>query len=255
MKTFIIILFLLFCWSFLIEPNIITVKHITIEDKELKGLKVLFASDFHFKMFEHSRLKKTIKLMNEQNADIILLGGDYVSGHEPSQTMKIEKIANEFSKLKSKYGTFAVIGNHDGWQGKEQITKALSENNVHVLINENIKVGNFYIAGVDDIQTGFADMDKALKNIDEPVILLTHNPDEIVNVPETVNLTLAGHLHGGQICIPFIKSPVPSKFGHRFVNGLNLYKGRKIFTTKGLGTSILPFRFNCLPEIVIIDFI
>ena len=94
---------------------------------------------------------------------------------------------------------------------------------------------------------------KALKNIKEPVILLSHTPDIITDVPHSVNLTLAGHLHGGQIRLPQA-IVVPSKFGKKFANGYYEYKGKKIYTTYGLGTSILPMRFNCPPEIVVIEF-
>lgn len=103
------------------------------------------------------------------------------------------------TNLNSKYGTFAVVGNHDGWQGKEEVISELEKNNIKVLFNNNICLEKFCIAGVDDPQTGTADVEKALAGIQKPVILLTHTPDVMPKVPETVNLTLAGHLHGGQI--------------------------------------------------------
>ena len=87
----------------------------------------------------------------------------------------------------------------------------------------------------------------------KPVILLSHTPDIIPDVPYSVNLTLAGHLHGGQVRLPDAKI-VPSKFGTKYANGFLDEKGKKIYTTYGLGTSILPVRFNCLPEITVITF-
>lgn len=73
------------------------------------------------------------------------------------------------------------------------------------------------------------------------------------DVPNSVNLTLAGHLHGGQVRL-FDAITVPSKFGTKYANGFLDDNGKKIYTTFGLGTSILPVRFNCPPEITVITF-
>lgn len=99
MKIIILFLLLLLCiftWSIIIEPNILTVKHIKIKDEQLKGLKIVFASDFHIKPYENYRLKRIIRAINKQNADIVLLGGDYVSGHKKGSSMTIDKIAKGF---------------------------------------------------------------------------------------------------------------------------------------------------------------
>ena len=229
------------------------VKHLTLKDENLKGVKIVFASDFHIKPYETSRLKRIIDKINAQDADVVLLGGDYVSGHKKGQSLPIEKIARELSNLKSKYGTFAVVGNHDGWQGKEEIISELKKNNINVLFNSNECLENFCVAGVDDLQTGTPDIEKALMGVDKPVILLTHTPDIMPKVPEFVNLTLAGHLHGGQVRLNGAIT-VPSAYGKKYANGFLLDHNRKIYTTKGLGTSILPIRFNCFPEIVVIKF-
>ena len=68
-------------------------------------------------------------------------------------------------------------------------------------------------------------------------------------------MTLAGHTHGGQVRFPFIGSLiVPSDYGNEFSYGLIEKNGKKMIVTKGIGTSILPIRFCCLPEIVVINF-
>lgn len=254
MKIIICIIISFFIWSLFIEPYILTVKQIYIKDSELKGLKVVFASDLHIKPYEMFRLKKTVKKINKQNADIVLLAGDYVSGHKQKSSMPIEKIAKELKQIKSKFGTIGILGNHDCWAGKYEIKKALEENNIKILINENICFDKFCIAGVDDMQTGEPDTEKALSNINKPVILLSHSPDIMPEVPEKVNLTLAGHLHGGQLR-PGRAFIVPSKYGNKYANGYLEEDNKKIYTSKGLGNSIVPMRFNCFPEIVVINFI
>ena len=253
MKLIILILFSIIIWSVFVEPYILTVKRITVKDSRLSGLKIVFASDFHIKPYEMFRLKRIVKAINKQNADIILLGGDYVSGHRKGFSMTIDKIAYEFSKLKSKSGTYAVIGNHDGWQGKEEIITELRKNNITVLFNENKCFDKFCITGVDDLQTGTPDINKALPANNKPVILVTHSPDIMPDVPYSVTLTLAGHLHGGQIRA-WKAITAPSKFKTKYADGFLDDNGKKIYTTRGLGTSILTVRFNCPPEIAVITF-
>ena len=253
MKIIVLFIFLLAIWTVIIEPNILTVEKVFIKDENLSGLKIVFASDFHIKPYEKYRLKRIIKAINTQDPDIVLLGGDYVNGHKKTSSMPIKNISKELSKIKSKYGTYAVVGNHDGWQGKFEIIKALEDAGIQVLFNSNVCFNDFCVAGVDDLQTGHPNIDMALQGVQKPVILLTHNPDIIEEIPYSVNLTLAGHLHGGQVRF---NSPivVPSKYGKKFANGYTEYKGKKIFTSKGLGSSILPIRFNCPPGIVVIRF-
>ena len=84
---------------------------------------------------------------------------------------------------------------------------------------------------------------------------MTHNPDIFELVPSNVDVTISGHTHGGQLVLPFVGAlVVPSAYGNRYASGLVVENNRTIFITKGIGTSILPVRFNCLPEIVVITF-
>ena len=98
MKYFLLIIFVLIIWAVVVEPNILVVKRITIKNKDLSGLKVVFASDFHIKPYERYRLRRIIKTINKQNPDVILLGGDYVNGHNPGFTLLPEDIVVVDSK-------------------------------------------------------------------------------------------------------------------------------------------------------------
>jgi len=254
--TIITIILLSGLWAFFIEPNLIQITNLKIQNEKLKGLKIVFASDFHIKPYEINRLRKTVDKINTQSPDIILLGGDYVNSHRKNMTLPIEKIAKELKNLKSQKGVYAVLGNHDGWQGKYEVIKALEDNNITVLENSNKNIDNYTIAGVEDMQTGNPDIFKAVNGANENIILLTHTPDIFPQVPTSVMLTLAGHTHGGQIVFPMIPPLlVPSQYGKKYAYGLKEGNGHKMFVSKGLGTSILPLRFNCRPEIVVIEFI
>ena len=263
MKSFLIILivlgFLAGIYSFFIEPRMLRVKNYTISDEQLRGLRIVFATDFHLKPYQEKRLEKIIDLINEQNADLVLSAGDYVSGHKLKSTLPVEKIAKGMARIKSKYGFYTALGNHDSWIGEGSITSALEKYSVRVLKNEsaavNINGKNIYIAGVEDLQTGTPNIEKALENVDGPVILLSHTPDLFIMTPDSVNITLAGHTHGGQVRLPFIGGIIiPSKFGNRYSMGYVEENNKKIFVSKGIGTSMLNIRFNCIPEIAVIDF-
>lgn len=258
MKCLFIFLSIMFVWAVLIEPYVLTVNYGQVKDKELAGLRIVFVSDLHYKPYEKFRLLRDVKKIQAQNPDIVLFGGDFVNGHNRFSSLNPSVIAGELGKIRSKYGSFAVLGNHDCWHDAYGIEKLLSKNNITVLKNSNKKIRNqFYIAGVEDLQTQNPDVNKALSGVDGSVILLTHNPDIFEDfVPEYVNLTLAGHVHGGQVKLPKKGAIlVPSKFGTKYSEGFFNDMGRKMFVTKGIGTSVLPIRFLCPPEIAVIEFV
>lgn len=266
-KFLIIIVILLIAWTFFIEPNMLTVTNLNIKASGLKGLKVVLVGDFHVKTNQKKRLAEIVNKIENQHPDLILSTGDFVSGHKPKQSMPIEQIAKELSLLKPKYGFYAVLGNHDWWQGGERIEKVLEKNGIVVLDNENkvinINGEKLYIAGIEDMNTRNIDLVQALKNVQHPAILLTHTPDVFPfitdksssEIMDKLDLTLAGHTHGGQVNIPFIGPLIiSSSYGKRYAQGLIKENDKTMFVTKGIGTSILPIRFNCVPEIVVIDF-
>ena len=253
MKYFLIFFTILFVWGFAIEPHLLTVKKYTIKNDTLKGIKLVFASDFHISRFNPGRLKRVVRLINEQNAALVLLGGDFINGHDGKFTLEIEEQSRELGKLRAE--TVTVLGNHDGWYDKDRVTKALRNCGIHVLSNSSIKSKGIWIAGVEDIQTGQPDIEKALKDTSSPRILLTHSPDIYYDVKDSVDLILAGHTHGGQVYIPFIGAiTVPSIYGPKFAERVIKETKNTMIITKGIGTSIFPVRFCSVPEIVVIEF-
>ena len=261
-KTLILkgILLTLGIYALFIEPNKLQVTNYTVLDNDLSGIKIVFASDFHIKPHQQRRLEKVVEIINEQNPDLVLSTGDFVSGHLKQTTMQPEDIAKGLGKIKSKYGFYTTLGNHDQWYGVKKITKALEENNIKVLHNANKKLiingKSVYIAGIQYNPENIFQISKAIDNTQKPTILLTHSPDEFRKIPQDyVNLILAGHTHGGQIRIPFIGALfTASSYGDKYAKGFIEEDGKKMITTTGIGTSILPIRFNCIPEIIIIEF-
>jgi predicted MPP superfamily phosphohydrolase len=240
-----------------IEPENIKITNYTIKDNELSGLKVVFASDFHIRPQQEKQLEKVVNLINSQDADIVLSAGDFVNGHTKKSTMPISDIAKELGKVKTKHGFFATLGNHDGWYGSEIIAKELKANGIKVLENENeiVKINGkeIYIAGVEDMMTGDANVYLAIEKAESPIILLTHTPDMFSKISDEVNLTLAGHTHGGQIHIPGLGSLIRTPwYDRKYARGRIVENGSTLLVTTGLGSAYAEARLFTPPEIIYI---
>jgi len=155
-----------------------------------------------------------------------------------------------------------VLGNHDWWLGAEQVSTAITDANITLLEDAATSITQdscqFWLAGISDYWEGPHDIQKALAPIpeDQPIIAFTHNPDIFVEIPKRIELTLAGHTHGGQVYIPFIGRPiVPSDHGERFAIGHVIEQGRHLYVNPGLGTSILPIRFLVPPEVTLLHIV
>ncbi|MBS4760296.1 MAG: metallophosphoesterase [Clostridium sp.] len=263
MKKVILIIFIItamLLWGFYIEPDMLTVKEYKISSPDFSGqnLRIVFASDFHLKKNQEKQARKITDKINSENPDIIILGGDFVKGDCPEKSMLPEHVAKELSNLKAPNGVYAVTGNHDSWYDEKRIISALEEKNISVLNNKNKKLElngkTFYLAGIEDLTTGKPNLDKAFQNTSDPVIFVSHSPDVFPKNPYKPFLTLSGHTHGGQIRLPFFGAlVVPSKYGNKYAQGKFEKGSQNLIVTKGLGTSILPFRFNCPPEIVVVE--
>ena len=116
-KILLLTIFLLFIWAFFIEPHLLVVKHYQVDS--LKGIRIVFASDFHISKFDRGRLRRVVKLINEQNPDIVILGGDFIKGHDGKNTLAIEEQTKIFKAINSPVVT--VLGNHDGWYDREKL--------------------------------------------------------------------------------------------------------------------------------------
>lgn len=255
------ILFLtwIFIYSFFIEPEKLYIKKYEIKDNELSGIKIVFVSDWHIKPHQQKRLEKIVKTINNENPDIVLSVGDYISGHSEFLTMPIDKIAKSLGNIKAGYGVYTSLGNHDQYLGTTKIKTALQKYGIKVLNNENRKIttkkNEFYIAGIQYKVEDISIIKKSLEGTKSPVIMLTHSPDEFYKIPDGVNLILAGHTHGGQVVLPFVGAIYTgSKYKSKFLYGLVEEDNKKMIITRGLGVSILPFRLNVPPEIVVIEF-
>lgn len=223
--------------------------------KKLDGFKIIHLSDIHhspFTSFEH--IARTVKIANRLRPDMFVLTGDYVS-HETSY---IKPVADLMGELKSEFGTYACLGNHDHWTDPDLVVKSFRQAGVKMLVNEGIRFeangASFWVAGVDDHMVGKTDLPAALKGSfpDEMKLLLAHNP--IIfrrSVRAGIDLTLSGHTHGGQVRVRDAQKRLIRR--RKLSNGLHHRKDSQIYITRGIGTVVLPVRYQCPPEITLLE--
>lgn len=251
--------FLVALWAFGIEPGMLVVRHPRLE---LPGwpseMRIAVLSDLHIGS-PHvglDKLQRIVEKTNAENPALVVLLGDFViggpGGRHDANFVEPEKTAEELKKLRAPLGVFAVLGNHDWWYDGERVGRALTSAGIPVLENRAVHVGPIWLGGIADLWTREPDVAATLRQVtsDDPVVLITHNPDIFPDVPPRVSLTLAAHTHGGQVNLPVIGRVVTtSKLG--YVAGEYAERGRHLFVTTGIGTSIMPVRFGVPPEVVI----
>ncbi len=242
-------------------------------------LRIAALSDIHASEphMSAARIREIVARTNDLGADIIVLLGDYVYAKSIQwRKLRNEEWAVELAALKAPLGVHAVLGNHDWWEyadnpraGADEVRHALESAGINVLENDALRLVKdekpFWLMGLTDQLAyhisrtphigGADDLPGTLKKLtdDAPAILLAHEPDIFVRVPDRVTLTLAGHTHGGQIRL-FGWSPIiPSDYGNRFAYGHIQEGQRHMVVSAGLGTSKLPIRIGIPPEIVLIE--
>jgi len=224
----------------------------------LEGMKILHLSDLHSWWFG-KREKKVLKFAESLNPDFIFITGDFVDFQTFLFDKDLNTLKNFWKELSRKFPqrVFGVLGNHDDLF----VLKALEESKIEILLNTSkeipFKGGHFYLIGVDDPWSGKDNLPGAMSQVgkeDSFKVLLSHSPDIIQEAAkEKINLVLSGHLHGGQITFPFFGPLwVPSRYGSKYLKGLFKKNSTYLYVSSGVGTSILPFRINSLPEISLI---
>jgi predicted MPP superfamily phosphohydrolase len=245
-------------------------------DKDLDGLKIVQLSDMHLSGFYHHRnlLQKVMDEVNTYEPDLILNTGDFVS----YGWREFDKNDTILSKAKSRYGNFAVMGNHDFGTYHPFFTEADRDNNVLIMnqmirssgykvLNDEftiVNVGDAKIALIGVITMGrhpdifHGDLGKAITGLNsvDLKILLSHDPNQWakdVTGKTDIDITLSGHTHGMQMGILTKKFKwSPSKYFYPHWSGLYTDENQFQYVNRGLGVLAIPFRIWMPPEITII---
>lgn len=252
------------------------------------GLKIAFFTDPHVgDCSSVELLESAVELASKENPDLVILGGDYVNSLDiglnrffyyqrystklnsctrsvPNFDQILERgithfeaVASVIKSLNPPLGIIGVIGNHDRWNSADNCRRIFEQHGIRFLINQShlIHQGSdkIEIYGSDDYSTGMPLTPEANS---EFRILVSHNPDFLEELGDSTNFSigLCGHTHGGQILLPAI-GPIFSNIQYpQLIQGLNrTTSGKLVYTSAGIGTSGLPLRLNCPPELSILN--
>lgn len=216
----------------------------------IKALHITDSHLHHFGYFEKDMMEKIGR--ESRYVDLIFLTGDIYDKYTPDLNM-FEEFLNYLNGFK-----IGIFGNHEHYAENKydlhHVRKIYERYDSTILVNELIEYKGIRIGGIDWYWDETDIGDKYLDSIGKIDILLAHTPDAYRLPANTAKLTLAGHTHGGQICIPLIGPLwIPSRYGTKYASGLFLEDYKYLYVNRGIGEFyFLPFRFNCRREVAIL---
>lgn len=279
--VFLIIILFIFALFFSLymfkTSRALRVRYIDLEFEDLPksfdNIKVALASDIHSGLYiPTSYIQKMSDMINSNKPDIILFIGDYIYSaprwFKYHNKKNIHKLNEGIKTLEAPLGKYAVMGNHDNYESKIDISNALYSNDFKMLDNNIIFITNengeyISIGGVGDFMTDDVKFDLATKNVktNDFNILLSHEPAAPLAIAkkegynELIDFFVCGHTHGMQIS--FIPMPFIERLNKKRDYPLTTIYGNmksdkmKIYVSSGVGVVLLPFRLFAYPEIVI----
>ncbi|PKR78463.1 metallophosphoesterase [Halalkalibacillus sediminis] len=247
-----------------IEPYWLYVNRSNIQSEKipesLTDFKIAQFTDTHIGFHYHNKeLEDVVHSIQNETPDLIVFTGDLFDDPSLVDVEGFEEVVRILQKLDAPFGKYWVYGNHDhGGYGSSKIDEVMQQSGFKLLKNESTIIGSgdntFTLTGLDDILLGSPNMRNVLPEEREEHfnIILCHEPDfaEVVKV-YPFDVQLSGHSHGGQIQLPIIGNLVAPPLGERYVEGHFTLGNRplQLFVSRGIGTTRLPFRFLCRPEI------
>ncbi|HEY0265055.1 MAG TPA: metallophosphoesterase [Granulicella sp.] len=228
------------------------------------GFRILQISDIHLESFtEHYFLDLAIYHINRIAPDLVVHTGDLTTSLSAAPNFSRRAAAHCAELLQGIRcpQRYSILGNHDTNIGSPLVIDALNASAFPTLYNSHVPIERngerIWLCGVDDPGTSNPILDLAIpRNPDGPVILLCHPPDfadEVMRHPRSplIDVMLAGHSHGGQVCLPFVGPLILPPMGSKYVSGFFRFRQMQLYVSRGVGTTGLPFRLNCPPELTV----
>jgi len=221
--------------------------------QRMDGLRIALVADIHLGALRgRGHTERVVNMINEVDADVVAVVGDLVDG----TVEELGAAAAPLRRLRSRYGSYFVTGNHEYFSGYAPWLEELGELGLRVLQNERVEIDGLDLAGVNDIVGGQyqhgPDFGRALGDRDpaKPVILLAHQPVQVHEAARHgVDLQLSGHTHGGQIqpfgAIVRLVQPV--------LTGLATVDGTQVYVTNGAGFWGPPVRVGAPAQISVVE--
>ena len=268
-KLFLILVFLgIWIYTTSIEPAWLDAVHLPLVlprlDDAFDGFRLVQISDIHMGgWMNKKRLARVVDAILAERPDAVAITGDFSCERAPIKKRPrfMIELSTELRRLSAETLTFAVLGNHDHWEGGHLVRRVLKNGGVIELSNriysfkrEDVQ---FHICGVDDIWVGRANLGMVIEKIPEEgaAILLAHEPDfaDISAATERFDLQISGHSHGGQIKFSNKRLPLETHLAKKYPAGLYQVGSMKQYTNRGVGMGGFKVRFNCRPEITIFE--
>ena len=254
-------------YSRFIETSLFETKEYKISNVNLandfSGLKIIHISDIHYGRITSTKMmKKIIKEVNLIKPDIIVITGDLIDKDATLTEKDISFLKDSLAKLESKYGKYAIYGNHDITYSREKIEEIYKYSNFKLLVNDyDIIYGKrneaLFIGGLDSLLEGEQNIEKTMSyfNDHEDIlykILLVHEPDSTDNILEkypNTNLILAGHSHNGQVRLPLIGAVYTPSGSKKYYDNYYKINETDLYISSGIGVSRINFRLFNKPSI------
>jgi predicted MPP superfamily phosphohydrolase len=225
--------------------------------RDLDGLRVALVGDVHAggPWVDLDRVRTVVEEVVAAKPDLVLLLGDHVADVTFGTHLEPGPVAAALAGLlRADVPVVGVLGNHDWYAGGWKVRAALETAELPVLEDEAVAVldGRLWVAGVADLWERTPSVDAALAEVPAgaPVLLMTHNPDVVADVPASVQLVVAGHTHGGQVAVrgrPLHR--LSERTRNRWTRGW--YPAERLYVTAGVGSSLVPLR-SVTPEVPVL---
>ena len=222
----------------------------------LPRLRALLLTDVHAGIFlKPETLWRIIHDLMALKPDIVIIGGDLVSGHVSEAAPILAVLA---PLTRAPLGAWFCFGNHDYFGGDpEELRKNLAAIGIRTLKNDSAVIqhhgGSFVLGGIDDLIMGKPNWQDVLAKHGPPHLLMAHNPDHFYEAESRgVPLIFSGHTHGGQIRLPNGPAIIRQS---RFCldEGVFAFRQSLMVVSRGLGSILLPIRWGADPEAVLIE--
>jgi predicted MPP superfamily phosphohydrolase len=239
--------FLLLLGRSILEPTQLALTKVSIP--EGPPVKIAIYSDLHLAK-GRAPLAKLKEALVRCRPDLIFALGDF------SEELLSREQLGYMQSLFAIAPTYGVLGNNDL---NPELLRQLKEAGITILQNEGVELetesGPLFLYGVEDQRAGSPNLSGLDRAEGAFIILLSHSPEIATELQgRRVDLILAGHTHGGQLCLPGGHALLThSRLGPKYASGKFSWGEATLFITRGVGTSALPLRLFCLPELVILE--
>jgi len=234
--------------AFVIEPAWIEVTHLKVVAPAAPAIRIAHLTDLHSQGFGRVE-RRLVALLEREKPDLIVITGDSVAGDGD-----IRGVDEVYARLHAPLGVYFVNGNWEHWRKWQ--ASGLTLSHLRVLQNASAKIQDrVYLLGFDDALAGSADLAATLQGVPANAyrIGLFHSPEFFETVAPHVQLALSGHTHGGQVRLPGLGPLWLPPGSGAFVEGWYERGGSRLYVSRGIGSSVLPLRFLCRPELVIVS--